>query len=251
VGLLLLLPAAWAPADSKGDEKGKDKEATPKEQYDALLKEVNKQQRDIVQEYNKAKDQAERQKILARYYALPAKFAGRFFKLAEDNPKDPAALDALVWVVTQNYEKPPAAVDKAVDILVKDHVKSEAIGKVCMQMVYSRSPKADKLLEAVLEKNPKKEVQGQAAYVLGMHLKTSKPKEAEKLLERAAKDAADVKMYGTMTIGKLAKGELFEMRHLAIGKTAPDIKGEDIDGKEFKLSDYKGKVVVLDFWGHW
>jgi cytochrome oxidase Cu insertion factor (SCO1/SenC/PrrC family) len=38
---------------------------------------------------------------------------------------------------------------------------------------------------------------------------------------------------------------------LAIGKVAPDIVGEDIDGKAFKLSDYRGKVVVIDFWGHW
>jgi hypothetical protein len=38
---------------------------------------------------------------------------------------------------------------------------------------------------------------------------------------------------------------------LEIGKVAPDIEGEDIDGVKFKLSDYRGKVVVLDFWGHW
>ena len=38
---------------------------------------------------------------------------------------------------------------------------------------------------------------------------------------------------------------------LQIGKVAPDIVGEDIDGVKFKLSDYRGKVVVLDFWGDW
>ena len=38
---------------------------------------------------------------------------------------------------------------------------------------------------------------------------------------------------------------------LAIGKVAPDIEGDDLDGKKFKLSDYRGKVVVLDFWGNW
>jgi hypothetical protein len=32
---------------------------------------------------------------------------------------------------------------------------------------------------------------------------------------------------------------------------APEISGADIDGKPFKLSDYRGKVVVLDFWGNW
>ena len=38
---------------------------------------------------------------------------------------------------------------------------------------------------------------------------------------------------------------------LAIGKVAPEISGEDVDGVKFKLSDYRGKVVVLDFWGDW
>ena len=38
---------------------------------------------------------------------------------------------------------------------------------------------------------------------------------------------------------------------LAVGKAPPDISGEDADGKKFKLSDYKGKVVVLDFWAGW
>ena len=36
-----------------------------------------------------------------------------------------------------------------------------------------------------------------------------------------------------------------------IGQMAPEIEGKDADGKPFKLSDYRGKVVVLDFWGEW
>jgi predicted Zn finger-like uncharacterized protein len=38
---------------------------------------------------------------------------------------------------------------------------------------------------------------------------------------------------------------------LEIGNEAPDIEGEDLDGVPFKLSDYRGKVVMLDFWGNW
>jgi hypothetical protein len=38
---------------------------------------------------------------------------------------------------------------------------------------------------------------------------------------------------------------------LAIGQPAPEIVGHDIDGKPLKLSDYRGKVVLLDFWGNW
>jgi peroxiredoxin len=47
-----------------------------------------------------------------------------------------------------------------------------------------------------------------------------------------------------------AGAELFAIRHLGVGKVAPDIEGEDQDGKRFKLSDYRGKVVLLDFWSH-
>ena len=37
----------------------------------------------------------------------------------------------------------------------------------------------------------------------------------------------------------------------AFGRAAPEIEGQDLDGVRFKLSDYRGKVVVLDFWGNW
>jgi len=32
---------------------------------------------------------------------------------------------------------------------------------------------------------------------------------------------------------------------------APDFKLQSIDGKEIKLSDYKGKIVIIDFWATW
>ena len=53
------------------------------------------------------------------------------------------------------------------------------------------------------------------------------------------------------TLGEAAKAQLFEARNLVVGKVAPEIEGEDADGKKFKLSEYRGKVVVLDFWGDW
>ncbi len=36
-----------------------------------------------------------------------------------------------------------------------------------------------------------------------------------------------------------------------IGEAAPEITGEDLEGVPMRLSDYRGKVVVLDFWGNW
>jgi cytochrome oxidase Cu insertion factor (SCO1/SenC/PrrC family) len=45
--------------------------------------------------------------------------------------------------------------------------------------------------------------------------------------------------------------QTFGPSELAVGKVAPNITGTDEDGKQFQLSDYRGKVVVLDFWGEW
>lgn len=36
-----------------------------------------------------------------------------------------------------------------------------------------------------------------------------------------------------------------------VGQEGPDIEGEDLAGRWFNLSDYRGKVVVVLFWGHW
>ena len=38
---------------------------------------------------------------------------------------------------------------------------------------------------------------------------------------------------------------------LAIGALAPDFEMKDAAGKPVRLSDYKGKVIVLDFWATW
>ncbi len=38
---------------------------------------------------------------------------------------------------------------------------------------------------------------------------------------------------------------------LDIGQMAPEIQGKDLDGRPMKLGEFRGKVVVLDFWGFW
>ena len=72
----------------------------------------------------------------------------------------------------------------------------------------------------------------------------------EKLYERVIRSFGDVETAdGSMR--QVAENGLFVMRHLSVGKMAPDITGEDINGQRFKLSGYRGKVVMLSFWAHW
>lgn len=46
-------------------------------------------------------------------------------------------------------------------------------------------------------------------------------------------------------------GRVPGMASVLVGKPAPDFKLEKLDGGDFRVSDQKGKVVVLDFWATW
>jgi thiol-disulfide isomerase/thioredoxin len=77
-------------------------------------------------------------------------------------------------------------------------------------------------------------------------------REAEALYERTIKEFGNVRpINGSPSLGKLAEGALFEVRNLEIGCTIPEIEDEDLDGKPMRLSDFRGKVVVLSFWAGW
>jgi thiol-disulfide isomerase/thioredoxin len=54
-----------------------------------------------------------------------------------------------------------------------------------------------------------------------------------------------------MLQAKRAQGLLFQEDHLKVGMTAPDVTTVDPDGAAFKLSDFRGKVTVIVFWGFW
>jgi hypothetical protein len=253
--LLAIGAMAGLADDAKDKDKEKPKPATPAEEYQGLVKEYQDKQQEFNKAYREAKTNEERQKAFAKF-PKPGELAPRFLKLAEDNAKNDVGFDAAAWIV-QNV-RVGAEATKALKLLAENAVDNKKIGQVCLALAYDNSKQAEDLLRGVLEKNPNHDAQGMACYGLASYLKNHSQrggaeklsKEAESLFERAAKEYAAVKIYGR-TIGDLANGELFEMRFLVVGKEAPDIEGEDIDAKKFKLSDYRGKVVVLDFWGNW
>ncbi|MCH8922555.1 MAG: redoxin domain-containing protein [Planctomycetes bacterium] len=209
---------------------------------------------------------------------------GKFFDFAEQHAKDPAAVDALAWIATHRRYRPEA--DRAMGLLQSDHLQSPRLGKAIGSVAKGATPTAERLLQAVLEKSPHADVQAQACYHLVVLLDAQltlaeQIKQQPSLKKRAAQyygkemtdhlASLDAKQVETRkgrlcqtilksfakqpapdgTLGQFAKRTLFAMRHLSVGKPAPDIEGADVDGRKFKLSDYRGKVVMISFWGHW
>ena len=211
-------------------------------------------------------------------------FAGKFLELAKKYPTDAVATDALVWVLKKRRNHPEAI--EAIGLLEKQHLKSPQLITSFSSLPRIPSTAAEKLLRTILNKSPHANVRAGACYALADLLERQagvvdqlkkEPELAGRILEYFGKDYAkyvasldrpqmDKKLErvytmmaekfarietGEETMGDLARRSLFRIRHLSIGRVAPNIKGQDIFGKEFALSDYRGNVVLLSFWGHW
>lgn len=53
------------------------------------------------------------------------------------------------------------------------------------------------------------------------------------------------------TLAQVADANLDELHQVNEGQVAPEIEGKDLEGKPMRLSDFRGKVIVLVFWGSW
>lgn len=76
-------------------------------------------------------------------------------------------------------------------------------------------------------------------------------KDLLKMMIEIRDNMGDVKSRNGRPFSEIVTGPIFELENLNVGQVAPDIVGKDFDDIEFKLSDYRGKIVMLDFWGQW
>jgi AhpC/TSA family len=97
-------------------------------------------------------------------------------------------------------------------------------------------------------KNP--EAQAAALDALSTVLTGTSAGESERMRAAQYKEELVKNFKDTRVVSRMNAKE-FREKNLAVGMAVPDFTAKDIEGAEFKLSDYKGKVVLLDFWGFW
>jgi len=184
----------------------------------------------------------------------PAPDRAEKLALLDNDPASPGALEAAQWIMFNTPDGPE--VEKAADVVLQDHIENTNLVHLCLELERLRHRCTKPLLEALLEKNPSTEVRGNACLALATVRKDeakygqnkTATAEAEKLFERVISEFGQVKREG-QTLANLAKPELYELGRVSLGQPAPDTVGEDLEGRPLSLSDYRGKVVVLNFWG--
>lgn len=240
---LVLLGANQKPTD----EELKSEWATFVKQYDAAYKEW-------LRPYTEAKTDEERAKVQLDFEKMPVKaFLPRAKAFARKAGKSSYGLDAWLWVF-RNAQSVDAKSERseALDAILRDHIDSPKLESVAQGLQYGPDPAgSEKALNAILQRSRLANVRAAALYALGaMNMpyqggtdeqKAKAKKHFNRLLAEFPKTKA----------AERAKNALFELENLQIGDVAPDFSTIDENGKPFKLSDYRGKVVVVDFWGFW
>jgi thiol-disulfide isomerase/thioredoxin len=160
-------------------------------------------------------------------------FADRFLEFAMEHPQDPKNFTAAMMAFT--FSARPATKDntpgKALAYLQEHYAAKQQIMQLVRTLEASKAPAGEGLLREVLATNPNHRIQGHAC---------------KALLEVSTKPGEKA------TLNKLLHGKYADLfPDLSDGKQVPEIVAKDVDGNEVKLSDLKGKVVVIDIWATW
>ena len=212
------------------------------------------------------------------------KFVEKFLHLAAEQPNTTASLEALNWVI-KRFESGNYA-DRALILLAKHHAAARELDEVFIYIGNNPSLQVGMFYRQVITANKNPAILGKAHFRLGIYLMRqleisrevqAKPEAREKYDLFYGKDLtayllamnhtqnrnealqhfvviqqkyASVKTFQGQ-LGPLANIQEFKLAHLSVGGVAPEITGKDVFGKPLKLSDFRGKIVLLDFWGDW
>lgn len=223
-----------------------------------LIEEYNNQLRALGPRLAAAKTNEEREAIRA---AAPSagQYSPRLMKIAEANLDDPGAVKAACWLATQ--ANGTAESPQALALLGGRLAGRPGVWEAAQQLYRIPREQSEPVLRAILKVNTHPEDQCAATHALATvlfnvsenaatpELKAAR-EEARQLFQKVVTDFPSVTIQGFKPADQCA-AILFEMENLAVGCVAPEIEGKDADGAAFKLGDFRGKVVVLVFWGAW
>jgi hypothetical protein len=280
------IPIAPAPADKPKAETVAPDPSTPAGRLAAIKEKYRADMEVYFALFKDAKTDADYEAI-EKTAKMPDTVAYRAQARAivDENPADPVALDAITWMLTQL--RGGTDQKELLAIVEKNHMQSDKLIPLARALAGDTKNGGREFVAKLVEKSPSADVRGSALYALASaklrdidgarRIQAAKDgDETEKLQKRYEDEYADLKsldiaaeqkkvdemlertvreyptvVSGKSTLGERAAADLFEAHNLMVGKVAPDIVAEDIDGKQFALADYRGKIVLLDFWGHW
>ena len=174
--------------------------------------------------------------------------------LVAGNLKEEGVSKVIEWVIENGY----AQERKRVGDLIWSLSKNDQLMVKYVQILSFYGEREQ--LEAVIKKLPNGNVNQKARFRLALLVAEDAQRDLTLTDTQRAKENQTVvsildKLKKEDDLDELLRRWIKDLRykvtHLVVGCEAPEIEGVDQDGKKFRLSDYRGKVVLLPFWGIW
>ncbi|HIC23782.1 MAG TPA: hypothetical protein EYO84_10170 [Planctomycetes bacterium] len=188
-------------------------------------------------------------------------FQTRFETLAMKFSGTESGLRAELWILRNHWWKRSAgtmeeAATKQVRRLITEYSDSPQLSRIAeFRYLYDRD-EISTLMDELIEASPHDRVDAWAIHAKVYTLRRSKDPQdiarSRKSLE-LLRDRYGAVPFRDSTFGAIAVAMLspHPAEDLVVGKVAPEIEGSDVDGNIFRLSDFRGRVVLIDFWGDW
>ncbi len=255
-----------------------DAETLAQESFQSLESDYANWREELAMLLDAAKGKDEEQEVLHTYNAGFNVLPERSMAIYEKYPETVYGFKALEWT---SFKASGDLYVKAINTLLKNHIESEQLEFLPLRMIGRKvGNHVEESLERLIADSPHDSVKGAATLALGKYMVRVlafkrdlseseeladkevhdyimnckfETKEISKLFQTVIDNYPNFKAYkgSKLTLGGMAQGSLFEFNNLSVGQVAPDIEGDDLKGESFKLSDYRGEVIVIDFWGDW
>ncbi len=212
---------------------------------------LEKQLKDLNSRYEQSLGVKGELKFASGVNRVNAKMSKEFESIATAAGKSPLAIKAWSLALFSG-QRDSTRENRILDVLTKSfigHDRLDYFVKVIPFLVdfkstFAASSRLAGLSELILQKSPHKAIR------------------APLLLAKANKmdDILDLKwdvynrlveQYAGTDAAAEARTIILRKKHLQPGDLFPDFVSKDSDGKRFQLTEYRGKVVVLEFWASW
>ena len=75
--------------------------------------------------------------------------------------------------------------------------------------------------------------------------------EVTRMAQLVADEYSDVEVFRDEPGGEVIKPVLYALEHVTVGSVLPEAGAQRVGGDQESLSQYRGKVLLLDFWATW
>lgn len=250
--LLAPLAAAQVPKAEPGLLK---RHAALVAEYDSAFQKYREEQKKITssdeyRELRASRDVEGLRALMAKLVSPDAAFYPRFAELAEAAAGTQVEVAARLWMLshTRDAEARRTNVETLVERFPDEHFWLPHLRMVSFALGLE---KGGEILAKFATNSPHEDIRIMARYLRATSMLRNRASSDEDKAAARAEFGAIVREHPDSIPAMQIQGPEFIEKHLQIGMVAPDIEGEDLEGVPFKLSDYRGKVVVLDFWGDW